>query len=97
MNTQYKLLKTIAECERNGQSLEKDIFEKWNKCPPREVILNLGNDELFVFNLDFASPAYTLTWQGREYIREYRASVRNTVISILTLVVAVVTLAVSLG
>lgn len=97
MNIQYKLLKTMAKCERNGEALEKDVRELWKKCPTRDVILGLGDGELFLFNYNADSPGYTLTWQGREYIRNHEQSKRNSVIAVITLLVAVATLLVSLG
>lgn len=42
MNTQYKLLKTMEKCERNGEALESDMRKLWKKCPARDEILNMG-------------------------------------------------------
>lgn len=42
MNTQYKLLKTMEKCERNGEALESNMRKLWKKCPARDEILNMG-------------------------------------------------------
>lgn len=97
MNTQYKLLKTMEKCERNGEALESDMRKLWKKCPARDEILNMGAGELFSYNFDLTNPGYALTWQGREYIREHEQASRSSAIAILTLLVAIATLLVSLG
>ena len=97
MNVQYKLFKTMVKCERNGEALESDMRKRWKKCPDRDDILNMGDGELFLFNLNANTPGYALTWKGREYIREYERSRRDSAIAILTLLVAVATLLVTLG
>lgn len=97
MNTQYKLLKTMEKCERNGEAFESDMRKLWKKCPARDEILNMGAGELFSYNFDLTNPGYALTWQGREYIREHEQASRRSAIAILTLLVAIATLLVSLG
>lgn len=92
MNMQYKFLKTIARCERNGEATEDNIRRVWKNCPDRAVLLNLGRGELFEYNYRLDAPAYSLTWQGREYIRNCETNAFTVAVTSITLVLTVISL-----
>lgn len=97
MDNRYKFVKLIAKCEVNGCAFESEIRKYWKACPEHPELLNLGNGELFISNMDFDKPGFSITNQGLDFIRGRERSNLNLAISIATLIVAVATLIVTVG
>lgn len=93
-NSCYKFLLLLCRLYDGKHYVpETEIRRIWKDCPSHDAILNFGPDRYFIQNNDFRNPAYAPTPDAFDYIRQRRYSSATLVIGIVTLIVAVLTLA----
>lgn len=98
MNEQYKFLKTvsaIAESREDGQAHDSEVREMWPDCPKLAILHYYGEDMYYEKGGDLDDPVYMLTGNGKDYIVSYEAKKRESIVAIITLAVAVLTLIVA--
>lgn len=98
MNEQYKFLKTvavIAERRGDGQAHDSEVRKMWPECPKLSLLHYYGEDMYYEKGGDLDDPVYILTGNGKDYIASCEAKKRESIVAIIALAVAVLTLMVA--
>lgn len=96
-DAQYKLLKQVCSLfDGDNYVLEKDLKATWPACPSHNAILNLVSGSYLDYNNDVHNPGYIPLPETITLVRERKRSTVLLIISVATLVVAILTLAATL-
>lgn len=97
MDAQYRLLRIVC---RESKAFEwvpyAVIKQKWKNCPDVNVILNLTNELYLSKSGSGEGSCFLPLPQAFTYVRQCRDSIRNLVITVLTLLISLATLALTL-
>ena len=93
-NDYLKFLKVLCSLY-DGENYvpESKIRSEWPDCPSHNAILGFGKDIYFEWNCDVSNPGYIPTVHAISLVDESKRSKRSMILNIITLVVAVLTLA----
>lgn len=98
MSKEYTFLRHLCRLYDGEHFVpEAAVRKNWKKCPSHAAILNMGKDVYFEYNYDFENPGYMPTPQGASFVSERRRSNVTLFLTVLTLFVALLTLAATLA
>lgn len=99
MDKQYIFLKTIDEISKgreSGGARYSEVRERWKDCPSVGMIHYFGEEIYFEKSQDLNDPIYIINGDGKDYIAKCKRDKRNSIINILTFIVALLTLGVGI-